>query len=503
MWSLVLFYDDAWIGLKALFLVLFVCLFVFSCHNNAHIRTQKELKAGEKATSFSVTIPVSTSSDKYHLHKYSSNLRLGGFGVAGPRVEISRVFGEEKSEKGVHFGLGIAENQSDYSSHNNTTFGVLIGAHKKRILRDFYRKHSLKLGGIAELNLFNDGQFGIHLLPSITTTTKKNKPFFIGTHGVLSLGNNLKGYAAYHSIDSLGTDIGNPWESADGDPWESHFESFRYASTSVGLGLTAGYELIKNNSQSLMLQIDATLAHNTLEINLNPKGKYNTLSYHYNSYQNKFFTPYKHSENQIIPVVSGSLGWVFFKPPISKRDPLLPSYPLHNPQFDPETGEKLSLDPIVFDPETGEMIKNPYETLYSEDTLTQKQIIALAQNNAQRKHVGALWGVLGYTTSIPSGFSGALSGALLFMGLGDDALFLPGFIGGGVFGLMIPSLLAKETSRIVSINYPPDLSRKEEKEVYKKSYRTETGSLRKKSTVKGTYCAIFSFAGFMFLLITS
>ena len=127
----------------------------------------------------------------------------------------------------------------------------------------------------------------------------------------LSLGNNLKGYAAYHSIDSLGTDIGSPWESADGGPWESHFESFRYASTSVGLGLTAGYELIKNNSQSLILQIDATLVHNTLEINLNPKGKYNTLSYHYNSYQNKFFTPYKHSENQIIPVVSGSLGWVF------------------------------------------------------------------------------------------------------------------------------------------------------------------------------------------------
>ena len=99
-----------------------------------------------------------------------------------------------------------------------------------------------------------------------------------------------------------------------------------------------------------MLQIDATLAHNTLEINLNPKGKYNTLSYHYNSYQNKFFTPYKHSENQIIPVVSGSLGWVFFKPPISKRDPLLPSYPLHNPQFDPETVEKLNLNPVVFNP---------------------------------------------------------------------------------------------------------------------------------------------------------
>ena len=71
------------------------------------------------------------------MHNYSDNLRLGGFGVAGPRVEISRVFGEEKSEKGVHFGLGIAENQSDYHSHNNTTFGVLIGAHKKESSETF------------------------------------------------------------------------------------------------------------------------------------------------------------------------------------------------------------------------------------------------------------------------------------------------------------------------------------------------------------------------------
>tara|TARA_X000000950_G_C13747864_1_gene591355 strand:- start:469 stop:810 length:342 start_codon:yes stop_codon:yes gene_type:complete len=41
------------------------------------------------------------------------------------------------------------------------------------------------------------------------------------------------------------------------------------------------------------------------------KGEYNTLSYHYNSYQNKFFSPWKRSNKNIIPVVSGSLSWVF------------------------------------------------------------------------------------------------------------------------------------------------------------------------------------------------
>ena len=86
--------------------------------------------AGENPTSFSATIPVSETNE-YDLNDYSSNLRLGGFGVAGPRIEVSRVFGEEKSEKGVHFGLGIAENQNDYHSRENTTLGVLFGAHKK------------------------------------------------------------------------------------------------------------------------------------------------------------------------------------------------------------------------------------------------------------------------------------------------------------------------------------------------------------------------------------
>jgi len=189
------------------------------------------------------------------------------------------------------------------------------------------------------------------------------------------------------------------------------------------------------------------------------------------------------------------------------------------PIYDPETGDLIRIEDIKFDPETGESLtqanvssglkKNkPVELIdeymfYDEDTLTQKQIVALAQKNAQRKHIGALWGALGYTTSIPSGFFGGFSGALLFMGFGDEALFLPGFIGGGVVGLMAPSLLAKETSRITSINYPPNLSSIEEKEVYKKNYKSETGSLRKKSTVKGTYCSFFSFAGFMFLLIMS
>ena len=43
---------------------------------------------------------------------------------------------------------------------------------------------------------------------------------------------------------------------------------------------------------------------------------------------------------------------------------------------------------------------------YDEDTLKQKQIIELAQKNAQRKHINPLRGVFGYTTSVPTGFYG-------------------------------------------------------------------------------------------------
>jgi len=90
----------------------------------------------------------------------------------------------------------------------------------------------------------------------------------------LSTANNLNAYAACRSTNSLGENTG--------ESWVVHFESFKYAFTSFEIGLTAGCELIKNNSQSRLLQIDATITHNNL--NVNPKGEYDTLNYHYISY---------------------------------------------------------------------------------------------------------------------------------------------------------------------------------------------------------------------------
>ena len=258
-------------------------MLIFGCHNNAHIRTQKILEKGEQATSLSATIPVYDGAEIYHLHDYSENLRLNGYGFAGPRIEYAKVYGLSQSEKGFYIGLGLGEKRSTERVYTNKKIdvGLLLGVQKKKIIRNFYQTNSLKIGGLAKIGLFSDGQFSMHLLPSITTTTHERKPCYIGTHSVLSIANNLNVYAAYRSTNSLGAN--------NGELWVDHFKNFNYAFTSVGIGLTTGYKLIRDNSQSLLLQIDATMTHNNLDININPKGEYNTLSYHSNSYQNKFF----------------------------------------------------------------------------------------------------------------------------------------------------------------------------------------------------------------------
>ena len=494
MWSMVSFYDYAILKVKT-YALLTVLLLTFGCHNNAHIRTQKILEKGEQATSLSATIPVYDEPGIYHLHDYSENLLLDGYGFASPRIEYTKVYGGSKSEKGFHVGLGLGEKRNDKRFYLNkkVDVGLLLGLQKKKIVRNFYRANSLKLGGVAEISLFKSGQLGIHLLPSITTTTQRKKPFYVGAHSVLSLANNLNAYATYRSTDSLGV-------TTDG-PWENHFESFKYALTSVGLGLTAGYELIKDDSQSLLLQIDATITHNNLNINVNPKEEYNTLSYHYNSYQKKFFSPWKRSNKHIIPVFSGSISWVFFKPSTSNKDPFHPSYPLQKNRFDPETGEKLKRETILFDPETGEKINFSNENSYFEgNNLTEKQIVDLAKKNAQEKHIGALWSLFGLS-GVPSSAFGSIFGLLISGEVSDGTLAFPGFILGGMFGATLPSLLAKGSSSLANVTYPPEIETKGQKTKYKKTYKSEVGVLRQKSTAIGTLGGFVAFTAFIMLVV--
>jgi len=491
---MVSFYDYAFLKVKHSPLLI-VLLLAFGCHNNAHIRTQKILEKGEQATSLSATIPVYDEPEIYHLHNYSNNLLLDGYGFASPRIEYTKVYGDSRTEKGFHIGLGLGEKINDKRLYLNkkTDVGLLLGAQKKKVVRNFYKTNSLKIGSVAEINVFSGGQLGIHLLPSVTTTTQRKKPFYIGTHSVFSIAKNLNAYAVYSSTDSLG--------STTDKPWKNHFESFKYTLTSVGIGLTAGYELIKNSSQSLLLQIDATMTHNNLYININPQKEYNTLSYHYNSYQKKFFPPWKRSNRNIFPVFSGSVSWVFFKPPPQNDHLISPLPSLQKNIFNPKTGERLKKTTVVFDPETGETITYSNETSYFKGSkFTEKQLVGLARRKAQEKHIAALWSLLGLA-GVPSSVFGSVFGSLILGDLSDGTLAFPGFLLGGAFGAILPSMLAKGSSRLAKVVYPLDIKTERQKTKYKETYKLEVGILRQKSTGIGTVGGCIAFTAFIMLVI--
>ena len=83
----------------------------------------------------------------------------------------------------------------------------------------------------------------------------------------------------------------------------------------------------------------------------------------------------------------------------------------------------------------------------------------------------------------------------------DGVLAFPGFILGGMFGATLPSILAKGSSKIASVTYPPEIKTKEEEMKYKKTYKSEVGVLRQKSTAIGTLGGFVAFAGFILLLV--
>ena len=66
MWSVVSFYDYAFLEVRSSPLVL-VLLLTFGCHNNAHLRTQKILEKKESVISISGVLPIGGIDDKYSI----------------------------------------------------------------------------------------------------------------------------------------------------------------------------------------------------------------------------------------------------------------------------------------------------------------------------------------------------------------------------------------------------------------------------------------------------
>ena len=81
--------------------IIFLCSFLLvlvGCHNNAHLRTQKILKPGEKAYSGSGVLAMGGADENWN--------NISNTGVMGIRGEVSMLKGGKDSEAGPYIGVG-------------------------------------------------------------------------------------------------------------------------------------------------------------------------------------------------------------------------------------------------------------------------------------------------------------------------------------------------------------------------------------------------------------
>ena len=343
--------------------IIFLCSFLLvlvGCHNNAHLRTQKILKPGERVYSGSGVLAMGGAEEDYGYEEINKT------GVMGLRGEVSMLKGGNNLEAGPYFGVGIGEDGP----------GLILGYD--------YRKYTgqgsgspKKLGAQFEVNISEAGA-AFHLRPSLTSTTKRGKPLYGGVHGLLAMGNLMTYGYGY-----------------DGDI------EIDYRFNSLGAGLTAGAEFLTFDNNSIQLQVDVSLVKNAF--NIDDSEEYWDLSI-------------ETRDDELFPIVTGSIGMSFFKPdPTNKEsfEPLpTPSYNTGQTQtqpiFDPETGEKIS-GGMRFDPETGEAI---IETQFNPETgeqvavaeekqkMTYNEIVKLAKNAANNRHNRATYNAAGVASCI-------------------------------------------------------------------------------------------------------
>ena len=441
--------------------LLLVLLLTFGCHNNAHLRTQKILEKEESVISVSGVLPIGGIDDGYNIDDEN--------GILGMRGELSYIKGFGNYELGPYAGFGL----SDFDD-----FGFILGFDYKSYL-NIHSSYPAKIGAQFELNFSEYGQI-FHIKPSLITVTNQQKAGYFGIHGLLYNG-SLK--------------LWNP-------------SPYNYSS--LGFGFTIGTEYI-SSKLSIQAQTDLSIVNNAFRIG----GGSNFL--YYDDYN------YDPGDNYYL-LVGLSAGVNFFNAPevgnkLFKPMPV-PNYKKvktkdihYDPntgeavspgatKFDPNTGELLSSHTEIFDPNTGEkIIKHHAERSYNEeDRFTERKIVDLAKKNAQEKHIGALWSIFGLT-GVPSSAFGSVIGLFTFGEFSDGVLAFPGFILGGMFGATLPSILAKGSSKIASVTYPPEIKTKEEEMKYKKTYKSEVGVLRQKSTATGTLGGFAAFAGFILLLV--
>ena len=371
-------------------------LVLVGCHNNAHLRTQKVLKPGEKVYSGSGVLAMGGAEGDWE--------DISNTGVMGFRGEVSMLKGSKDSEAGPYFGVGIG----------NDSPGLILGYD--------YRKYTgqssglaKKLGAQIEVN-FGETGAAFHLRPSLTSTTKRGRPFYGGVHGLLAVGNLKDRPSLYwETVDS--SDVYDDGWGNISYGWDQHEfdEEIDYRFNSLGAGLTAGVEFLAFDNNSIQLQVDVSLVKNSFntDFNIPVEDWDNVVDASWQNWEDQeagLGVPRDLShDDELMPMVTGSIVMSFLKPdPTNKEsfEPLpTPSYNTKQTQpiFDPETGEKISggmrFDPetgeaiieMQFDPETGEQIAIAEE----KQKMSYDEIILQAKGAANSRHNRATYNAAG------------------------------------------------------------------------------------------------------------
>ena len=189
--------------------ILSIGIFLSGCYNNSHLRTQRILEEGEKATSVSADINIPILSQN----------QLGSSSIAGWRVELSSLKGQKNGEFGPYAGFGLG-------FEPDPAMTGFFGLEYKKYIAVGSSEHPWKLGFQGEINNFvreENEPAVLQLRPSLTTTTSDYRNKYWGVHGLFS-----------DYLASLG--------------------SSGYRGNIIGAGLTYGFE---NND--FQVQVDASL----------------------------------------------------------------------------------------------------------------------------------------------------------------------------------------------------------------------------------------------------
>ena len=364
-------------------------LVMIGCHNNAHLRTQKLLKPGEKSTSISGVLPVGG------VIEGQGRTLNEETGVVGIRGEVSFLKGKIDSESGPYFGFGF---HLDYP-------GFILGYDYRKYLES--RKQ--KLGAQFELNISEFGPL-FHLRPSFSSVTSDSWPIYAGIHGIIANG-KLKTWTDEIEFDYL---------DSNGDIVRHRIdEKIDYNFNSYGLGITFGLE-INTVHNSFQLQTDISLVQNSW-LSEYDHGIDQAKITNYYSYYEDLNEGFSHSDDPAL-LVSASAGMSFFKPG-KNNGPTFEPMPIPNKStkqiiYDPDTGEKISDNDLQFDPETGERINPIIEAGTSFDIYDEwddKKIISEAKLMANNKHNKHLHYGCGGGSCIASPFWGiSLLGSLIY-----------------------------------------------------------------------------------------